>query len=229
MSDFKDKYIKYKNKYLELKKNLEIQKGGIYYTSGTYAFFLVRSLGPPLNNNPKIDSFDKLTNDYGDCALFLRIGSNSAIDLITDYNSVYPNVGLDDGTMKRRGYVDYATFGLLKPLTNERKCSYKSIKINELCDKKSFSDINELTPDIIKTIADNLNKKVLGYEYTGDFFIDNPIRLQTVCIINKPSNFNSTAEYKKVFNINYSSLESKPDIVIEVYPNPTPNNNKSWW
>ena len=96
MSDYKQKYLKYKNKYLQLKSDLEIQKGGNYYTSGVYAFFLSSEIIDKniidIIDKKNIDNFDDFTTKLGNCALFLRIGSTtSGRDFSNTYNTIYPN------------------------------------------------------------------------------------------------------------------------------------------
>jgi hypothetical protein len=82
--DYKQKYLKYKNKYLEL-KDIEKQKvlsGGFMYVPGEYVFFIPESTKKFVdndyfvNNNNNIPSLDKLTTQLGNCTRFLRIGTN---------------------------------------------------------------------------------------------------------------------------------------------------------
>lgn len=84
--DYKQKYLKYKNKYLELKaleqkiQSDKIQSGGFMYAPGEYIFFIPeRTSNFDANEayvkNGTISSLDKLTTYLGTCSRFLRIGS----------------------------------------------------------------------------------------------------------------------------------------------------------
>lgn len=82
MSDYEQKYVKYKNKYLSLKNNLCTQNGGS--KEGLYVFFLTADKYGWDSN------FDKLKNNLGPCTMYFRVGSAS-IDVFNTYNTVYPN------------------------------------------------------------------------------------------------------------------------------------------
>lgn len=80
--DYKEKYLKYKNKYIELKTQQEQKNiGGFMYAPGEYIFFIPESKKQLVDNellvkNKTVLSLDKLTNNLGNCTRFLRIGSN---------------------------------------------------------------------------------------------------------------------------------------------------------
>lgn len=88
---YKKKYLKYKQKYinLELSKN---QEGGYAYLAGTYIFFIPKITSTSVNQfikkNKKITSLDKFTTSIGDYARFLRVGNFS---LDHNYNTIYTN------------------------------------------------------------------------------------------------------------------------------------------
>ena len=110
MSDleYKGKYLKYKNKYLTLKNQVDTennldnytQSGGNNYYKGMYVFFLnkyqVNKDKTETGNNIEknlINNFDEFTNQLGNCAYFLRIGT-AKLDLtrvVNDFNTIYPN------------------------------------------------------------------------------------------------------------------------------------------
>ena len=105
--DYKQKYLKYKNKYLELKaleeSKLNLQTGGVIYKPGDYVFFIpedqasyisVYSENSYLNKDGTFkNGFDKFTNYLGNCAKFLRVGKPSVTgkDFANTYNTVYTN------------------------------------------------------------------------------------------------------------------------------------------
>lgn len=92
MSDdelYKQKYLKYKKKYLELK---ELQ-GGNLYLSGKYVFFLTTEATGYLPPGDAISDFNKFTDNIGNCCSFLRIG-NPFVDIKNDYNTIYKNRGM---------------------------------------------------------------------------------------------------------------------------------------
>lgn len=108
--EYKAKYMKYKNKYLELKKlennhnnqNNTTQSGGNYFSRGIYVLFLNKyQISPdnttsivlePINQTRVIKDFGKFTDKLGPCTLFLRIGSTTTgYDINHDYDTIYPN------------------------------------------------------------------------------------------------------------------------------------------
>jgi len=111
--DYKQKYLKYKNKYLELKAieksaKLDSQTGGFAYAPGEYVFFIPANKAnfdslQIINDMPKqfVDSkgtilgnkgLDDLTNYLGNCTKFLRVGqTTSGWDFANTYNTLYPN------------------------------------------------------------------------------------------------------------------------------------------
>ena len=109
MSDleYKGKYLKYKNKYLTLKNQVDsqnnldssIQSGGNYFSRGTYVFFLNSFQTNPDKTetgktikNQVIKNFDEFTNQLGNCAYFLRVGSTTTgYDINHDFDTIYPN------------------------------------------------------------------------------------------------------------------------------------------
>ncbi len=113
MSDleYKEKYLKYKNKYLTLKSQLDAQNpiqneiqtqaqlGGNYFYRGTYVFFLnkyqtdkVKTETGKIIQSRIIDNFDNFTDQLGNCAYFLRVGSTTTgYDINHDFDTIYPN------------------------------------------------------------------------------------------------------------------------------------------
>lgn len=98
---YKEKYLKYKNKYMVLKSMQEHKKqsGGFMYAPGEYIFFIPNNKKQLVDNellvkNKSIPSLDKLTNELGNCTRFLRIGSN------VNNKTVYTNQSSFD-VMKR--------------------------------------------------------------------------------------------------------------------------------
>ena len=98
--DYEEKYLKYKNKYIELKKTMDnkSQVGGKYYAKGTFVFFLTENQVNPTSDTGKVlltnkmNDINKFTNQLGSCALFLRIGSTTTgFDVNHTYDSIYPN------------------------------------------------------------------------------------------------------------------------------------------
>jgi hypothetical protein len=75
--DYKEKYEKYKNKYLLLKNQI----GGYKYIAGTYLFFIRQEDEERVknyinNNNDKILGFDNFTNNLGTHVKFMKLGDN---------------------------------------------------------------------------------------------------------------------------------------------------------
>ena len=134
--DYKQKYLKYKNKYLELKSLQESesqktqtpqtpQTGGFVYAPGKYLFFIPQNkknfdtktpgeLGPDhktilVNTNGTIvGNLDNLTNYLGNCTKFLRVGKTSTgYDFANTYNTLYSNQSSGD-VIKREAkpYID---------------------------------------------------------------------------------------------------------------------------
>jgi hypothetical protein len=113
MSDleYKEKYLKYKNKYLTLKSQLDAQNpiqneiqtqaqlGGNYFYRGTYVFFLnkyqtdkVKTETGKIIQSRIINNFDNFTDQLGNCAYFLRVGSTTTgYDINHDFDTIYPN------------------------------------------------------------------------------------------------------------------------------------------
>ena len=117
--DYKQKYLKYKNKYLELKTQQEMlnqqellnQTGGFVYAPGKYLFFIPQSKADFDSQTPKefgqkklvdangtiIGSLDSLTNYLGNCTKFLRVGKTSTgFDFANTYNTLYSNQSSTD-------------------------------------------------------------------------------------------------------------------------------------
>ena len=114
--DYKQKYLKYKNKYLELKalQEFEPQTGGFVYAPGKYLFFIPENkskfdtqtpneLGPDYKsilvntNGTIVGSLDNLTNYLGNCTKFLRVGKTSTgYDFANTYNTLYSNQSSSD-------------------------------------------------------------------------------------------------------------------------------------
>lgn len=96
MSDdeiYKQKYLKYKKKYLELK---ELQGGNIYQ-SGLYVFFLTNEGVGYLPPDNIIPDFNKFTDNIGNCSWFLRIGKTfTGMDALHTYDTIYTNRGLSN-------------------------------------------------------------------------------------------------------------------------------------
>jgi hypothetical protein len=136
--DYKQKYLKYKNKYIELKALEELtqlneQTGGFAYTPGEYVFFIPESKAnfdsqTPIYFGQKkfVDSngnilglsgLDDLTNYLGNCTKFLRVGkTSSGFDLANTYNTLYSNQSTgtvikresNDAWVAAKPYVDSA-------------------------------------------------------------------------------------------------------------------------
>ena len=75
--DFKEKYEKYKNKYILLKNQI----GGYLYPVGTYFFFIRKNDEEKLNNfinnnNDRILQFNNFTNNLGTNVKFIKFGDN---------------------------------------------------------------------------------------------------------------------------------------------------------
>lgn len=94
-TDYEQKYLKYKSKYLELKNQVKsqqknsIQAGGFAYAAGQYVFFIPESKMNVVDDkyyveNKIIKSLDNFTTYLENCTKFMRIGttmsgSNDAI------------------------------------------------------------------------------------------------------------------------------------------------------
>lgn len=121
MSEYRQKYLKYKNKYLGLKNNLEIQTGGLFNNQETYIFFFNDQIyNKPIGNI--ITDFNKFKEELGNCALFLRIGkTTTGNDFNHTYDTIYPNISKKT---------------LPTPATNERLvlniCGYNKIPIKDI-------------------------------------------------------------------------------------------------
>jgi len=114
--DYQQKYLKYKNKYLELKAQQELEHltGGFVYAPGKYLFFIPENkskfdtqtpneLGPDYKsilvntNGIIVSSLDNLTNYLGNCTKFLRVGKTSTgYDFANTYNTLYSNQSSTD-------------------------------------------------------------------------------------------------------------------------------------
>jgi hypothetical protein len=103
--DYKQKYLKYKNKYLELKaleeSKLNLQTGGVVYSPGDYVFFIPEDKQSLTFGNKKfiengnITSLNEFTDYLGNCTKFLRVGKPTSFlgDINNTYNTVYTNQG----------------------------------------------------------------------------------------------------------------------------------------
>jgi hypothetical protein len=110
--DYKQKYLKYKNKYMELKaqanaqqkqNQLQSQTGGFAYSPGEYVFFIPKNRSDFQYSNVQFDNgvilgmngLDKLTTWFGNCTKFLRVGKASWLgDINNSYNTIYTNQGI---------------------------------------------------------------------------------------------------------------------------------------
>ena len=217
MSDYKQKYLKYKNKYLELKTKIDAQRGGNYFTQGTYVFFLSNNQKAP--EQKVIADFDKLTTEFGNCALYLRIGATGWNDFTSSYNTIYPNRGVTeivgttateawdatskgasqawDATSKAASQAWDAAFKkpetVGKSMMGGENCTYKPMKISELNTKniECFTYIDNLSPEAIKELVTNINKNV-----------NDPIT--TILVVMKLGNLTFDAEIIKRFRIDYN-------------------------
>jgi hypothetical protein len=136
--DYKQKYIKYKNKYIELKALEELNKlnqqtGGFAYAPGEYVFFIPANKDDFDSQIPKnfgqkqlvddkgnilgLKGLDDLTNYLGDCTKFLRVGrTTTGFDIANTYNTLYANQSTgsvvkreaNDAWVAAKPYVDYA-------------------------------------------------------------------------------------------------------------------------
>lgn len=174
MLNYEQKYLKYKNKYLTLKSNLDAQTGGNLYTPGLYAFYYNKNF---LTNNgiqqysSTKHTFDEYTNAMGPCSMFFRVGSTvTGGDLLNTYNTVYPNnptLSLDN----------------LKKLFNiENKCGLTSFKSENL----PFSNENfvlRASPNYpengirLLKIKDEINKQInnVDNKVNGIIFLEKKI------------------------------------------------------
>jgi hypothetical protein len=111
--DYKQKYLKYKNKYLELKaleeSKLNLQTGGVVYSPGDYVFFIPedkQSLtfgDKKFIENGNITSLNEFTDYLGNCTKFLRVGKPTSSflgDINNTYNTVYTNQGSGNVLMR---------------------------------------------------------------------------------------------------------------------------------
>lgn len=147
--DYKQKYLKYKNKYLELKAQQELetrtqtQTGGFVYTPGKYLFFIPQSKADFDSQIPKefgqkkivdgngtiIGSLDSLTNYLGNCTKFLRVGKTSTgYDFANTYNTLYSNQSSSDVIKREVKEIEDKTveaYNIVKDKTDE---AYKTAK-----------------------------------------------------------------------------------------------------
>jgi gamma-glutamylcyclotransferase (GGCT)/AIG2-like uncharacterized protein YtfP len=127
--DYKQKYLKYKNKYLEL-KDIEKQKvlsGGFMYASGEYVFFIPESKKMFVDNvllvkNNNIVSLDKLTTELGNCTRFLRIGSN------VNNKTIYTNQSSMDVMKRETKNIEEKSIEAYKAAKEETQKAYEVAK-----------------------------------------------------------------------------------------------------
>jgi len=136
--DYKQKYLKYKNKYLELKalddsSKLNNQTGGFAYAPGEYVFFIPANKADFDSQTPKdfsqkkmvdengnilgMTGLDDLTNYLGTCTKFIRVGkTTTGFDLANTYNTLYANQStgsvvkreVNDAKTAAQPYIDSA-------------------------------------------------------------------------------------------------------------------------
>ena len=142
MSYYEQKYLKYKNKYLTLKNNLNAQNGGNTYMYGTYVFFSKNFIS--LTETKGID-FNDFTNKLGSCAMFFRIGSTTTgLDVLHTYDTIYQN----------RSFVDVISSNGTAKIDN---CNLKSVQSTNI----PIYDIKNITWQVLQRIIKeikNINK-----------------------------------------------------------------------
>ena len=230
--DYKQKYLKYKNKYLELKaleeSKLNLQTGGVVYTPGEYVFFIPEDKIQFDTNDTLIDKngninegLDRLTNYLGNCTKFLRVGKTSTgYDFSNTYNTLYTNQG-SASVIQREANTAYTN---VKETTNKavealKKGSDVAIKkMNDLGKKTSNNEvplsINEVPPSINKDPS-SINKD--PSPMTGGEKCDaTPIKLDKGLLIGSTNEYESTKLLKIVKLINEKQPSNKIKKIIYV-------------
>ena len=163
MPDYEQKYLKYKNKYLTLKSNLEAQTGGNYYMDGYYVFFIYdHDYSNPDNTVVPNDDYKK-DQHYGrismdnftskkinNCSMFFRISDGKLAfnrnDSFNTYNTVYPNIS--------NIYAIAPKFSSQA----ENTCPFKSFRSSQLPISSSMNF--NLDFNILKSIIDEMKTNI---------------------------------------------------------------------
>lgn len=130
--NYREKYLKYKKKYIELKAQheLNMQEGGNVYAPGNYLFFIPekkadfdsqvsKEFGQKklVEEDGTVLSFNNLTDYLGNCTRFLRVGTTTTgFDTLNTYNTLYTNRGTkeiikkdaNDTWIATKPYIDKA-------------------------------------------------------------------------------------------------------------------------
>jgi hypothetical protein len=256
MSDleYKEKYLKYKNKYLTLKNQLDsqnsldnnIQSGGNYFYRGTYIFFLNKyQTDKEKTETGKIilsriiDNFDNFTDQLGNCAYFLRVGSTTTgYDINHDFDTIYPNKSalgaisssmsfslskLGDSMLSGISNIfsgsksnDSKQIGGVDPIPFEIKylCYYKRIPLSSIGfgnDFKGFKYTSAVEdPKNLELLVKGINKNIIVPDQNGGN------QISTVLIINKLGNTSNDAEIARRYDISYSSNDFDTFTISEI-------------
>jgi hypothetical protein len=186
MSNYEQKYIKYKNKYLILKKQLDNQNGG-GFPNGDYVFFIKSYYFPNYPKGMTFEDFIKYTMETGPCGcMYFKVGPT---------NIIYPIASQPEA-------VDSTISSTVEETKNQKKINPYS---NDICNLAPIkSDI--LTNNPIKLI-ESLNDELLfgiRKEILNRYIIDYFDTITTV------RNNNNQLEIIKVLRIRH-----KPKSVVE--------------
>lgn len=149
--NYKQKYIKYKNKYLELKS---LQTGGFLYSSGQYIFFIPESKKDIIDNKNYVKdniilNLNTFTTNLDNCTKFMKIGST----INGSYDEIYTN---------QSSYEDIkGKFNDIKKTTNNMYETSKSF-VNENTEyiKETTNDIFNKSELYIREAIDIANKNI---------------------------------------------------------------------
>lgn len=199
--DYKQKYLKYKNKYLELKaqQELEPQTGGFVYAPGKYLFFIPENkskfdtqtpneLGPEYKsilvntNGTIVGSLDNLTNYLGNCTKFLRVGKTSTgYDLANTYNTLYSNQSSTD-VVKREAKDAYVA---AKPYIDT------AVDTTKKAAEQSWNTVKQVGKEIGEQAKKIMEKKPVT---NNDNLSDSTIRQSDLKISDTPEKQPTTLE-----------------------------------
>lgn len=162
-TNYKEKYLKYKNKYIELKSHVNsyvnLQTGGYAYFSGKYVFFIPERMGGIVDSigfDKVIKSLDNFTTALGNCTKFIRIGTTTTgSDITHQFDTIYSN-------QSSLSVVSRESSKAYKETSDAAKVAYdttsKVAKVAYDATSKAAIVAYDTTSKAIKNIQTELNK-----------------------------------------------------------------------